>query len=332
MTDVTPALSADTPLRILYLAMEWDYGDPARGTSFEHDNFYPSLLEWRRTQALRHFDFMALGKAHGVEKMSHLLLDEVQQFAPDVLFGIWFNEEHDPARDVIRTISRTTPCRTVGWFCDSHWRYDTFDRRWYDYLDFQTTTSQSALERFTSDGLAAKVIKTQWAGAPGYRREPAIARDVDVSFVGQNYGSRGDVIEQVRRAGIDVQVFGAGWPAPASRLTFRGMVRLFNRSRINLNLNNAVDATFKQIKGRNFEVPACGGFLLTETAENLDEYFRYGEEVDIYDGVDELIDKIRHYLADAEARERIASAGHQRAVAEHTYARRFDDIFARVGV
>ena len=78
--------------------------------------------------------------------------------------------------------------------------------------------------------------------------------------------------------------------------------------------------------------PRAGGFLLTETAENLDDYFRYGEEVETYTGVDELIDKIRHYLANADARERIATAGHQRAVAEHTYAHRFDEIFSRVGV
>jgi spore maturation protein CgeB len=159
-----------------------------------------------------------------------------------------------------------------------------------------------------------------------------LERDVDVSFVGQNYGARADVIERIRRAGFNVRVFGAGWPSPAGRLTFEGMVRLFNRSRINLNLNNAVDASFKQIKGRNFEVPACGGFLLTETAENLDEYFRYGEEVETYTGADDLVEQIRYYLADADARERIAAAGYHRSVAEHTYAHRFDKIFAHVGI
>ena len=332
MTGATPASSTDTPLRILYLAMQWDYGDPARGTSFEHDNFYPALRDWHRTAALQHFDFMALGQTHGVAEMSRLLLDEVQRFQPDVLFGIWFNEERDPEREVIRTVSRTTPCKTVGWFCDSHWRYENFDVPWSHYLDFQTTTSQSAYSRFVSDGLATKVIKTQWAAAPGYRRLPEVERDIDVTFVGQNYGSRADVIEQVRRAGFEVRVFGAGWPAPAGRVTLEGMVRLFNRSRINLNLNNAVDASFKQIKGRNFEVPGCGGFLLTEIAENLDDYFRYGEEVETYTGVGELVEKVRHYLADGDARERIAAAGHRRSLAEHTYARRFDDIFARAGI
>jgi hypothetical protein len=325
-------LSVDRPLKILYLAMQWDYGDRSHGTSFEHDNFFPALRDWHRTLELRHFDFMALGQEHGIERMSRLLLDEVQRFEPDVLFGIWFNEERDPAREAIRTISRTTPCKTLGWFCDSHWRYTDFDRPWSEHLDFQVTTSKAAYERFVADGLAPKVIKSQWGAAPGYRRLPEVERDIDVSFVGQCYGTRAEVIDEIRRAGFQVRVFGAGWPPPTRRLSFEGMVRLFNRSRINLNLNNAVDASFKQIKGRNFEVPACGGFLLTETAENLDEYFRYGEEVETYSGLDDLVDKVRHYLSDAIARERIADAGYRRSVAEHTYAHRFDQIFARMAV
>lgn len=332
MTAAIPVSSADRPLRILYLAMASDYGDSARGTSFEHDNFYPSFLKWRRTAELRHFDFMALGQTYGVPAMSRMLLDEVQRFEPDVLFGIWFNEERDPERPVLREISRTTPCRTVGWFCDSHWRYGNFDRPWSEYLDWQTTTSQSAYERFVADGLGDKVIKTQWGAAPGYQRLPDADRDIDVSFVGQCYGSRAGVIEAIRQAGFSVQVFGAGWPPPAQRLTFPDLVRLFNRSRISLNLSNAVDSAFRQIKGRNFEVPACGTFMLTETAENLDSYFRFGEEIATFDGMDDLIGKIRHYLAEPDERERIATAGHHRSAIEHTYTHRFDQIFARMGL
>src|SRR4029078_7558500 len=100
----------------------------------------------------------------GLPQMSSLLLDEVQRFEPDVLFGIWFNEERDPDRSVIRTISRTTPCKNIGWFCDSHWRYEAFDRPWSEHLDFQTTTSLSAYGRFVADGLASPAINAQRGG------------------------------------------------------------------------------------------------------------------------------------------------------------------------
>ena len=58
------------------------------------------------------------------------------------------------------------------------------------------------------------------------------------------------------------------------------MIEVFSRSRINLNLSNASNPWWRrwrrrrdQIKGRNFEVPGCGGFLLTQPADDLERYF-----------------------------------------------------------
>ena len=38
----------------------------------------------------------------------------------------------------------------------------------------------------------------------------------------------------------------------------------------------------KQIKGRNFEIPGCGGFLLTDYVPGLERYFQIGEEIVCY--------------------------------------------------
>jgi spore maturation protein CgeB len=315
--------------RILYLGMQYDYGVTERGTSFEHDNFYPALKDWDRTKELIHFDFVALGKQHGIAKMSDMLLEAVYQHAPDVVFAIFFDQNHDPRREALSKISRTTPTKTIGWFCDSHWRYESFDKPWTEHLDFSVTTSASAYNQYIRDGLGAKVIKSQWAAAPGYRRISEVIRDIDVSFVGQPHGDRRQVIDNLRRGGIRVEVFGTGW---GKRLTFDEMIATFNRSKINLNLSNASDARFKQIKGRNFEVPGCGGFLLTELAENLADYYVPGKEIGIYSSTSDMSDAIRHYLANDQEREAVAAAAYQRTMSEHTYAIRFNSIFSRAGL
>jgi spore maturation protein CgeB len=87
----------------------------------------------------------------------------------------------------------------------------------------------------------------------------------------------------------------------------------------------------EQIKGRNFEVPGCGGFLLTAPAENLDSYYVPGRELASFDTVGELIDKVRYFLANEAERLTIAEAGYQRTIREHTYAHRFADIFKHMG-
>ena len=71
------------------------------------------------------------------------------------------------------------------------------------------------------------------------------------------------------------------------------------------------------------EVPGAGGFLMTENAENLDQFYRVGEEIVVYEGVSDLADKITYFLGRPEERGRIAMAGHVRTRNEHTYDARF---------
>jgi len=316
-------------ISILYLGMEWDYGQRERGHSFEHRNFLPSLLQWGRAAQVVHFDYVALGQQHGVPKMSEMLCEAVQKHCPDALFSVFFDEHHDPRKEALRRISRTTPCKTINWFCDSHYRYENFDKPWSGFLDYCITTSTVAYQKYVRDGLASKAIKSQWAASPSYRRMPEVPLDMDVSFIGQPHGDRRQVIDDLRRAGINVRVFGHGWP---TRLTFEEMIRTFSRSRVNLNLNNAADRSFKQIKGRNFEIPGCGGFLLTEMAENLGEYYVPDAEIGVYNSPGTLIEKIRYHLSHEEERAKIARAGYERTMREHTYAKRFDQVFARAGL
>jgi spore maturation protein CgeB len=69
---------------------------------------------------------------------------------------------------------------------------------------------------------------------------------------------------------------------------------------------------------RMFEATGCGALLLTEEAPNLAELFAPGEEVVSYTGVDDLVGKIKHYLARPEDAARIAAAGQRRTHSEYS--------------
>jgi spore maturation protein CgeB len=123
------------------------------------------------------------------------------------------------------------------------------------------------------------------------------------------------------------------------------MVKAFSSSRINLNLSNSSEVPglkararrllrFRpppprppQIKGRNFEVPGCGGFLLTERVPHLERYFELDREVAVFDGTDDLAVKVRFWLEHEDERRQIAEAGYRRVISEHTYDHRFAAIF-----
>jgi spore maturation protein CgeB len=83
----------------------------------------------------------------------------------------------------------------------------------------------------------------------------------------------------------------------------------------------------RQIKARVFEVPGYGGCLVTEEAPNLDQFFCIGEEILAFEGGDELVETVKSLLAHPEQRDTIARRGFERVSKEHTYDRRFDELF-----
>jgi len=360
-------------MRILYVALKFDYNRAEQGLSFEHYNFFDTLQNLGHE--ILYFDFGTLYLRLGRERMNRRLVEVAHSEKPDLMFTVLMADELDPA--AIRSISGGHPCPTLNWFCDDHYRFESFTRRWAPAFDYVVTTANSALAKYQAMGYR-NVIKSQWACNHFLYRKVNLPLKYDVTFVGQPHGNRRELVRALKMANIDVKTWGTGWDT--GRLSQDKMIKIFNSSRINLNFSNAASpersatllrnnvAKFfrrtglmpiakgarrlvslnpfitrqsvtrmgmvrylEQIKGRNFEVPGCGGFLLTAPAENLDSYYVPGRELASFDTVGELIDKVRYFLANEAERVTIAEAGYQRTIREHTYAHRFADIFKHMG-
>jgi len=318
--------------RLLYLGMLYDYGDPQRGLSFEERNFYAPIRRMcdRNEWEISRFDFMDLGRKHGRERMSEMLWETVKRDRPQYLVSILFDPQHDPLNETLRRISFETDTTTVNWFCDDHWRFDNYSKFVATNFNFFVTTDSEAIAKYKAIGLGDRVIKSQWACNHELYRPIDCPREIEVSFVGQPHGNRPQVVQSMLALGIPLRVFGYGWKGTA-RLPFHEMVRVFSRTGINLNLSNAsVDDTHQQIKGRNFEIPGTRSFLLTGPADNLDDYYTDKKEVAVFHSPDEMVDLIRYYSTHETERETIASAGYRRTIEEHTWERRWSEVFNRV--
>ncbi len=81
------------------------------------------------------------------------------------------------------------------------------------------------------------------------------------------------------------------------------------RSRINLSF--LTHSNQDEFVHKSFEIAGCGGFLLAERSAGHLQRFREDEEAVFFSTFDELAAKIRRYLPDEAARQRIAAAGNR---------------------
>lgn len=182
------------------------------------------------------------------------------------------------------------------------------------------TTEQNALENYRSVGARA-IFMPPGANHEVFHPHP-MARDIDVCFVGQNYGKRAQIISRLREEGIQVRTFGAGWDS--GEIPLDEMVGLFSRARITLGIGLVADSPdVVCLKGRDFEVPMSGGFYLTQHHPNLAEFFELGKEIVCYHSPEDMVEKIRHFLNHPGEAEEIRQAGLRRALREHTWTGRF---------
>lgn len=324
-------LSGRSPQRVLMLAPRYDYGDPARGNSFEYDYFFPALQK-----LCERVDFVDSLSLRGLdpEKQYQQLSSSAGAMDATLLFCVLFRDEPDPR--VLSDIRDKVQVPVVNWFCDDHWRYSEFSRVLAPHLSLSVTTDAVALERYRSDGFP--VFKSQW-GAPLHSTEGMRVHSSptpSLVFVGQTYGRRRAMLQRIsRRLGHEaLHVYGYG--TERGRLSTMDMYRAFNENVASLNFSDSWNGRVReslgylvpsvrrprQIKARVFEVTAAGGVLVTQNAPGLADYFAIGTEIHVAEDADTVVAIVRQLVQDPDSRTRMAEAGQRRAVREHSVVQR----------
>jgi hypothetical protein len=154
-------------------------------------------------------------------------------------------------------------------------------------------------------------------------------RDIPVSFIGQNYGVRGDIVRFIEQQGTEVYKRGLGWPlGPVDQ---REMLEVYARSLITLGFGYIGKTGQLGLKGRDFEVPMTGCAYLTTWNPELAEYFEPDAEILFYRDREELVARLRSAIDQPEATLALGAAGRDRALREHTWTRRWQRLLAIVG-
>ena len=271
------------------------------------------------------YDYLQRMTEIGVKAVNEEITAMVAKERPGyVLWTSWRHDILEPTLEAIKQQGSTV----IGWFFDDEWRFDDYSRWWVPYLDYCVTNALEAVPRYKE--LGARVIYTIPNTGLAFSRDwSKIEENYDVSFVGGiDVADREAYLNVLRRRNIPVHIVGT---KSGGYVSFEDMIRIFQTSKINLNFSKDISRRMNlQIKGRVFQVCMAGGFMLTEYAPGLENYFEIGREIVCFHDTAEMIDKINYYLERDEERLAIARAGWQRATNEHSSSHMVAKVFREI--
>jgi len=161
-----------------------------------------------------------------------------------------------------------------------------------------------------------------------------------VGFIGTWEQARATSLFRLAAAGVGVRVWGNSWEHCRRRLDHLQIERralygeeyavAINAFAINLCFLRKQNRDLQTT--RSVEIPACGAFMLAERTEEHRALFSEGVEAEFFGSDDELIDKVRYYLAHPEDRERIAAAALRRCTTSgYSYRHRMESMLFQAG-
>jgi len=190
------------------------------------------------------------------------------------------------------------------------------------------THDSSSVERHRRAGARAHYLA--FACDPAYHRpmDGGARWHAPLVFVGSRDAARDHIAREL--AGLGLVAWGPGWPrGPAYGDDF---VRALSGAVVGLNIHQHFGEAGDPARygtGANmrvFELAGIGTPQLCDAKADIARHFTPEREIVLYRSVDELRALARDLLGDASARRAIAAAARERALREHTWRHRMEEL------
>ncbi len=192
---------------------------------------------------------------------------------------------------------------------------------------------------------------------------PDPAHEADISFIGNRLPTKekafGQLLFPLFRK-YRVKVYGPGWTAKDKALRllsgigrksrFFGLAdwangkritvspederKVYSSSKICINIHEYFPSGQSKnfSNEREFKIPACGGFQITDKIVGIERFFAPGNEIVVAENPADWFPKIDFYMKNGAERRRIRENGARRALRDHTYLQRAKTILELSGV
>lgn len=303
----------------------------------DHAPFFPAYKAIERvTQTPQHDAGLKKGFLRFI---TETIMVKVSEFQPDLVFAL----AQAPLDLTLVRFIKQQGIKVAYWFVEDY-RVFTY---WQELAPEVDTFFVIQEEPFYAE--LEKLGVAHYAYLP-LATDPEIFRPVDLttdekkelgsdlSFIGAGYVNRQQVFQCL--TDLDFKIWGTNWDLTSSlaplvqrqstRIAPEECVKIFNASRINLNLHSSpfhrgINPQGDYLNPRVFDLAASRAFQLVDWRSHLPKFFQSGEEIVTFRNLEELRQQIPYYLAHPEERQAIARRAQERVLREHTFEHRMTE-------
>jgi hypothetical protein len=243
---------------------------------------------------------------------------------------LWIDKGTTIEADTLNQVRLHQPhCRIIGYSPDDMYTRYNQSRPFLQSLslyDVYFTTKSYAVKELESLG-AKEVHFIDNAYDSSIHRPMAVGTNDReafggrVGFIGTYEAERCRSIKFLAANGVSVRVWSSNWPfksiSNGLRVEYQNLWDDHYALAIcafDINLGFLRKLSRDRQTTRSVEIPACGAFMLAERTDEHQALFEEGKEAVYFDSDEELLDKVRYYLAHEDERKQIAAAGRERCV------------------
>lgn len=202
-------------------------------------------------------------------------------------------------------------------------------QKWAGFFDLNLSNVRAAVDWYADQGHPVYYFPEGYC--PKTPPPPATAAFAwELAFVGSWRPERAALCEELRAAGVPLEIFGRGWPHGKP---CENPEAVYRSAMMNLGIGFASPSrTLTTLKARDFECPGAGACYLTTYNWELALHYHIGKEILCYRSIEELLELFSFYRRRPEDCLKIAQSAYHRCLNEHTWEKRFRRLFQEIGV
>ncbi len=288
---------------------------------------------WMR-RLMRLLPSLRILKKWSLDTTNKRLLRLVSSFEPWLVLSVKAENIYPKTIQAIRERGVITACFFID-FMD-HWELIQRLATSYEYFFSQ---DHVVLERLRRELGLTNVFYMAHSAEP--LADPCSHREYryDIAFIGQynsqQYPNREKYLQAVSDLGL--HIWGTeGWASTKLAPYYHGRslgdqrFEIYGHSKIVLDINWDL-MPVEGLSNRPFEVCGSGALFMTDHVRaDITRTYTIDKEVILFKDENELREKVQYYLSHNEERERIARAGYDRTVRDHTYDQRMKQLISTI--